>query len=109
MFGEGGLDINALMAQAQAMQAQFERAQADLAARTVTGSAGGDAVIVTVNGSGELLSVVIKPEVCDPADTETLGDLIVAAVRDANHQVAVLAQATMPAMPEMPDLPGLGG
>ncbi|HBY21945.1 MAG TPA: YbaB/EbfC family nucleoid-associated protein, partial [Propionibacteriaceae bacterium] len=56
-----------------------------------------------------LLSVVIKPEVCDPSDTETLGDLVVAAVRDANHKVAVLAQATMPAMPDMPDLPGLGG
>ena len=44
---------------------------------------------------------MIKPEACDPTDTETLADLIVAAVRDANHQAMALAQATMPAMPEL--------
>lgn len=104
MFDQGGFDLQGLMAQAQAMQAQFERAQEELASQTVTGSAGGDLVEVTVSGSGELLSVQIKPEACDPDDTETLGDLIVAAVRDAQHKVQVLAQANMPAMPELPDL-----
>ncbi|HEY3411336.1 MAG TPA: YbaB/EbfC family nucleoid-associated protein, partial [Propionicimonas sp.] len=44
---------------------------------------------------------VIKPEACDPEDTETLADLIVAAVRDANNQAMALAQATMPPMPEL--------
>ena len=43
----------------------------------------------------------IKPEACDPDDTETLADLIVAAVRDANHQAMALAQAAMPPMPEL--------
>lgn len=105
MFGEG-FDVNALLAQAQAMQAQFEQAQQALAKRTVTGSAGGDAVVVTMNGLGELLTVTIKPEVCDPSDTETLGDLVVAAVRDANHQAQAIAGAAMPAMP---DLKGLDG
>lgn len=102
MFGEqGGFDMAALMAQAQAMQAQFQRAQEELAARQVRGSAGGDLVQVTVSGSGELLAVDIKPDAWDPDDPSTLGDLIVAAVRDAQHKVAVLAEATMPQLPNL--------
>ena len=88
MFGEQGFDMNALLAQAQAMQSQLARAQEELAAKQVLGSAGGDLVQVTVNGAGELLAVNIKPEAWDEDDPSTLGDLIVAAVRDANKKVA---------------------
>ncbi len=101
MFDPGGFDLQGLMAQAQAMQDQLEQAQAALAERTVTGTAGGDLVEATLTGTGELVGLVIKPEACDPEDTETLADLIVAAVRDANHQAMALAQATMPPMPEL--------
>ncbi len=101
MFDPGGLDLQALLAQAQAMQDQMEQAQATLASRLVKGTAGGDLVEATVTGTGELVGLVIKPEVCDPEDTETLADLIVAAVRDANTQAMALAQATMPPMPEL--------
>ena len=83
------------------MQDQLEAAQAELANRRVTGSAGGDLVEATLTGTGELVGLVIKPEACDPDDTETLADLIVAAVRDANHQAMALAQAAMPPMPEL--------
>ncbi len=101
MFDPGGLDLQGLLAQAQAMQDQLEQAQAALASRTVKGSAGGDLVEATLTGTGELVGLVIKPEACDPEDTETLADLIVAAVRDANVQAMALAQATMPPMPEL--------
>lgn len=101
MFDPGGFDLQGLMAQAQAMQDQLERAQADLAEMTVTGTAGGDMVEATVTGTGELVGLKISPEACDPSDTETLADLIVAAVRNANHQAMTLAQATMPPMPEL--------
>ncbi|HSK32211.1 MAG TPA: YbaB/EbfC family nucleoid-associated protein [Propionicimonas sp.] len=101
MFDPGGLDLQALLAQAQAMQDQMEQAQAALANRTVTGTSGGDLVEATLTGTGELVGLVIKPEACDPEDTETLADLIVAAVRDANNQAMALAQATMPPMPEL--------
>ena len=104
MFDQGGFDLQGLLAQAQAMQAQFENAQAELASRTVTGSAGGDLVEVTVSGTGQLLSVKIKPEACDPEDADTLGDLIVAAVRDADRKVQILASSSMPALPNLPDL-----
>ncbi|MFV0452341.1 MAG: YbaB/EbfC family nucleoid-associated protein [Propioniciclava sp.] len=107
MFGsEGGLDMNALLAQAQAMQAQLQSAQDELARATVTGSAGGDLVVVTMTGGGEVTEVAIDPTVIDPDDAETLGDLVVAALRDASAQVQALANASMPPMPQMP--PGLG-
>lgn len=103
MFGgEGGFDMNALLAQAQAMQQQLANAQNELAAMSVTGSAGGDLVEVTMSGTGEVTAVVIKPEACDPDDTDTLGDLVVAACRDASLKVQALAQAAMPRIPGMP-------
>jgi DNA-binding YbaB/EbfC family protein len=101
MFDPSSLDLNALLAQAQAMQSQLEAAQADLANQTVTGSAGGGLVEATLTGTGELVGLKISPEACDPTDTETLADLVVAAVRDANHQAMALAQATMPPIPEL--------
>ncbi len=44
-----------------------------------------------MTGAGELTAVRIDPKAVDPDDTETLGDLIVAAVRDASNQVQALA------------------
>lgn len=105
MFGDesgGGFDMNALLAQAQAMQAQMMSAQEELATKTVTGQAGGDLVSVTMTGTGELTEVRIDPKVVDPDDVETLGDLVVAAVRDASAQVQALASASLPQIPGMP-------
>ena len=101
MFGTegGGFDMNALLAQAQAMQEQMQNAQSELAGRTVTGTAGGGLVTVTMTGAGELTEVRLDPKAVDPDDTETLGDLIVVAVRDANTQVQALAAAAMPQIP----------
>ena len=104
MFGEQGFDMNALLAQAQAMQSQIARAQEELAAKQVLGSAGGDLVQVTVNGAGELLNVDIKPEAWDPEDPETLSALIVAAFRAAKSEADAAMAA---ALPEMPQLPGM--
>lgn len=102
MFPEG-MDMSGLLAQAQAMQAQLAEAQQQLANSEFTGSAGGDLVVATVVGTGELKSLVIKPEAADPEDTETLADLIVAAVRDAS------GKAQQEAAKAMPQLPNLGG
>ena len=103
MIPEGG-DMSGLLAQAQAMQQQLLTAQQELAEAQVQGSAGGDVVTATVTGSGELLGLVIKPEAVDPEDTETLADLVVAAVRDANGKAQALAAAKLG-----PLAGGLGG
>ncbi|HVD79411.1 MAG TPA: YbaB/EbfC family nucleoid-associated protein [Propionibacteriaceae bacterium] len=83
--------MSGLLAQAQAMQEQLINAQQELAEMEIEGSAGGDLVTATVTGAGELLGLVIKPEVVDPSDTETLADLIVAAIRDATNKAQAAA------------------
>jgi DNA-binding YbaB/EbfC family protein len=93
-FG-GQPNMQQLMKQAQKMQQQMEAAQAELAAAEVIGSAGGGLVSVTVTGGGELTSITIDPKVLDPDDVETLQDLVVAAVRDANRAVSELTQEKM--------------
>lgn len=91
-------DLTQIVLKAQQMQADMERAQQALADATVTGTAGGGLVKAVVNGDGKLQSIDLDPAVVDPSDTETLGDLVVAAVRDAERQVAELAQQTMGAV-----------
>lgn len=97
-------DMSGLMAQAQAMQQQLLNAQEELAQARVDGSAGGDLVTATVTGTGELVELTIKPDAVDPEDTETLADLVVAAIRDANGRAQALAASKMG-----PLAGGLGG
>ncbi|MFP5283674.1 MAG: YbaB/EbfC family nucleoid-associated protein, partial [Actinomycetes bacterium] len=93
MIPEG--DMSGFLAQAQAMQQQLLTAQQELAETEVQGSAGGDLVTATVTGTGELVGLAIKPEAVDPEDTETLADLVVAAVRDANAQAQAQAASKL--------------
>ena len=95
MFPEGSPDMNALLQQAAAMQQQLMAAQEDLANRQVEGSAGGGLVRATVTGTGDLVGLTIDPAACDPDDTETLADLVLAAVRDATSNAQQQAAAQM--------------
>jgi len=84
--GEGGFDMNALLQQAQQMQEQLMSAQASLAESEVEGTVAGGAVTVRVNGTGDLLGVQIRAGEIDGNDADELadlGDMIVAAWRDA--------------------------
>lgn len=88
-------NMQQLMKQAQQMQQQLMTAQAELADAEVQGTAGGGLVTATVTGTGDLLALTINPEAVDPEDTETLADLVVAAVRDASRAAGELAQQKM--------------
>jgi nucleoid-associated protein EbfC len=83
---DGGPDLNSLLQQAQQMQEQLMSTQAELAEERIEGSAGGGLVKATVTGTGDLVSLDIAPEACDPSDTDTLSDLVVAAIRDATSE-----------------------
>ena len=94
-FGGGQPNMQQLMKQAQKMQEQLEQAQAELAETEVSGTAGGGLVTATVKGSGELVSITIDPDAVDVDDIETLQDLVVAAVRDANRAAQEIANEKM--------------
>ena len=98
-FGEGGgFDMNALLQQAQQMQEQLQDAQARLSDARVDGTVAGGAVSVTVSGVGELVGVQIKTGQFDGGeadDLSDLGDMIVAAYRDAKAQADALASETL--------------
>ncbi|WP_035750082.1 YbaB/EbfC family nucleoid-associated protein [Parafrankia discariae] len=100
----GGANLGQILEQAQRMQSALFTAQQELAEARVEGSAGGELVVATVNGGGELVDLVIKPEAVDPEDTETLADLVLAAVRDATTNAHRLAAEKMSAATG-----GLGG
>jgi DNA-binding YbaB/EbfC family protein len=101
-----GPDLQQLLKQAAQMQQQLMAAQEQLAEARVEGTAGGGLVKATVTGSAELVGLVIDPAAVDPEDTETLADLVLAAVRDATTAAAQLQAQTMG--PLAKGLPGLG-
>lgn len=76
-------DMRQIMKQAQQMQEQLAKTQAELAERRFAGSAGGGMVTAVVTGAPELVEIKISPDVVDPDDIEMLEDLVVAAVRQA--------------------------
>jgi DNA-binding YbaB/EbfC family protein len=109
-FGGGGFDLNALMEQAQQMQSQLQDAQERLADARVEGTVAGGAVTVSVNGVGELVAVAIRAggfDGSDPDDLSDLGDMIVAAYRDAKAQADTLAADALGPLAGG-GLPGLG-
>ena len=79
----GKRNVNKMMQQVQKMQQEMQQAQEELAKETVTASAGGGAVKVTVTGGLEVVSVEIAPEVVDPEDVEMLQDMVLAATNEA--------------------------
>jgi nucleoid-associated protein EbfC len=88
-------NLAGLMKQAQQMQSKMEEMQEALSRLEMTGEAGAGLVRLTMNGKGELRSLTIDPKVVDPADTEMLQDLIVAAHRAAKEKIEAASQAEM--------------
>jgi DNA-binding YbaB/EbfC family protein len=121
----GQIDMQQLLAAAQQMQDQLMNAQQELADTVVEGSAGGGLVKAKVNGQGDLVDLAISPAAIDgsdPAETaQTIADLVLAAVRDANRAAGDLQQEKMGPLasgigalggvgdvPGMPEIPGIG-
>ena len=93
--GPGGLDMNALLKQAQQMQAEMAKAQEQLKDETVEASAGGGMVKVTMTGDMQLREITISPEAIDPDDPELLQDMVTAAVNEALRSAQQLAESKM--------------
>lgn len=81
---KGGL--GKLMKQAQQMQEDMQKAQAELAELEITGVAGGDMVKVIMNGKHEVRKVSIDDTLIGE-DKDMLEDLVAAAINDAVRKV----------------------
>ncbi len=80
-------NMQSMIKQAQKMQEDAARIQAELEAREYEIKAGGGVVTVKINGKKEILALDIAPEIVDPDDIETLSDVIVAGVNEAIKRV----------------------
>lgn len=87
----GGGGSGGMMQQIQRLQQQLAEAQAKLAEETVSATAGGGAVKVTVTGEQKVTSVEIDPELLKDADAEMLQDLVLSAVNLALDKSRELA------------------
>jgi len=89
------MDFNKLAQQAQEMQEQMQKAQAEMENEVVEGTAGGGAVTVKATGTGKIMEIKIKKEAIDPDDPETLEDLVLAAVNSALQAAEELAKSKL--------------
>ena len=106
--GPGGFDVNALMKQAQQMQAEMMEAQEKLKDEVVEASAGGGMVKVKMGGDLTLREIVIDPEAIDPEDAELLQEMVQAAVNEGLRAAQALAGEKMGGIAGG-DLGGMGG
>ena len=90
-------NFSGLLAQAQKMQKNVERAQAELANIEVTGEAGAGMVKITVTCKHEAKRVEIDPSLLSGSedDKEMLEDLIMAATNEAMRKIDEASQQSM--------------
>jgi DNA-binding YbaB/EbfC family protein len=109
-FGrQRGGQMGGMLQQIQKLQEDMVKTQESLGDETVTVTAGGGAIEVTITGQQRLTAVKIDPDVVDPEDVEMLQDLIVAAVNEAIERSQALAAERLGALTGGLGLPpGLG-
>ena len=88
-------NLAGLMKQAQQMQQKMADMQAKLEAAEIEGVAGAGLVSITLSGKGALKRVKIDPKLADPAETEMLEDLILAAHADAKAKLDDMTETEM--------------
>ena len=101
-------NMNQMLKQVQKMQADMMKAQEALANETITASAGGGMVTVTITGDLVLKDITIDPDAVDPEDVDMLQDTVLAAVNEAIRQAQEHAATKMGGLTGGMDLGGLG-
>ena len=91
----GGMSQMSMMKQAQKMQQEMLKMQAEMETKEYSATAGGGVVSAAVNGKHELLRLTIDPEAVDPDDVEMLQDMVIAAVNEAMRKAESDASASM--------------
>ena len=105
----GGMlgSMQGMIQQAQKMQEEITKKQAEIDEMDFTASVGGGAVEVVMSGKKELKSITIKPEVVDPVDVEMLQDLVISAVNEVLRAVESKTSDEMDKITNGLNIPGL--
>lgn len=103
MFKGGGL--GGMMKQAQKMQEDMQKAQAEIATLEAIGKSGGGLVSVTINGAHECKRVNIDSSLLADDDKEMLEDLVAAAFNDAAHKMEATSKDRMSGITQGMNLP----
>jgi len=88
-------NIGNMMKQAQQLQANMQRAQAEIAQLEVTGEAGGGMAKIVMTGKHEVKRVTLDPSIVSSDDKDMLEDLVAAAVNDAVQKLERATQEKM--------------
>ncbi len=105
--GGGPQNMQAMLKQAQQMQANIENKKAELEEKEYVVSSGGGMVEVTVTGKREIKAIGINPEVVDPEDVEMLEDMLLAALNEAMRQIEEEEERELSAVTGGLNIPGL--
>jgi DNA-binding YbaB/EbfC family protein len=104
--GLGGLgDMAKMMKTAQEMQGKMAQLQEDLSTMIVTGESGAGLVKASCTAKGELKGLDIDPSIFNPDEKEVVEDLILAAIKDAQHKASERSQEEMSKLTEGLGLP----
>ena len=98
-----------IMKEAQKLQQQMEKIQAEVAQKKVEATAGGGMVTVEANGKQEIVSIKIDPEVVSRDDVQMLEDLVLAACNEALRKSREMMQQELGKLTGGLRIPGLGG
>lgn len=98
-----------IMKEAQKLQQQMEKIQAEVAQKKVEATAGGGMVTVEANGKQEIVSIKIDPEVVNRDDVQMLEDLVLAASNEALRKSREMMQQELGKLTGGLRIPGLGG
>jgi len=96
-----------MLKEMQKMQSKMLKAQQELENSSYEAEAGGGAVKITMNGTGQITAIKIHPDAMDKDDVEALEDLIMAAVNAAVKKKDEAAQSSMNSLTQGMKIPGL--
>ena len=107
-MAQQGLDLNAILRQAQALQKSFEENKARIKKETATAQVGGGIVSATVDGEKVVKEIKISPELIKDVEVSVIEDLVVSAVNAANAEMDKKINSNMAAFAGNA-LGGMGG
>lgn len=87
--------LEEIMAMAQNVQDELQKAQANLDTIEVEGASGGGLVKVRASAKGRIIAVDIDESLLQPSEKQMLEDLVAAAFNDARAKADAASQSEM--------------